>query len=595
MKKIISVSMIVLLLFSFCFIMFNNGQSNDDLLKINKKYLDNSNLKNILKKTYFESATKAGFISTISYEPQIYQLYWGVKIIDKLADPDLINTLSNKSINLDFKNSQFSELEFLRMTTELTKRFKGIIKNKKEVVDILNSHFDSKSSLFFWKKKNEDYTSKITATNVCVNIINNLDIDYDKTSLIKNKLISLYNKDKYFTYENAVDGIVNNGGCIISCLFNLGLNNSDLHLVKNRKDWYVYWKNEIFNEIGSDIFSLIIVNSVLDLSKFFNDNLTIPNEYMEKISFKKELSLLEENNRISYPDLQKMYLLIKLFESQNSKLPDQDIKDYINEIMDLDFSRNGIYILSVDDNFYGIALAELCGFAYDKQKTYELINNWYTMNIEENSSIQNEEKLNEVYFLLRSLKDLHREDIYENNREDIKQSLYDFISRLKLVDNNLVKKNIESIGISLNICKILNINLDEKMKNNIWKFTQKIKGSKFLKTRVVCDYYFIIKGIEFYNTDKKSLEKRALEAIEKLKLKDGGYRINELSKESDYVSTEKCLSVIRSIRGLDAKDKVSLNRYWNIIKDSNEFKKIKNSPNLWAVFELVELLSYETQ
>lgn len=522
---------------------------------IDTKLIDPDEIRSLIDQSYFQAKEMDGFSSTsiVNNQPDIYYLNWTLDLMDLLGfEPKYYKEIKQTIYPKIKPSPNFSDLENIRMISNIDKHF-GI--SNSSILSDLMKHYSPTEQLFYFEKPSESITDKIAATSIAVEALNNIGLRFAEPGLVsslKDRMLRLYGQNKYFTQTNIDQNVLNNGGLIIQTLFNLGVTENDLSsnpVTVDRIKWFRYWNTHLFDTLGDDWYSVSVITSAIDISKFFtNDQVSIKDSYLKGL-FAKNNTFAGSGYEGNVYTIQPLYVydVVKICQYANLKYPySEDLRAYIIDQIKTGFSKTKNPLMTPEDNYYGITLSDVFGYHYNKAKVSKLISSFYLHLVDEDSSISDSGKLTSIYYLILTYKEMNMPFGKQN---EVAQSVVDYLDGLNYSDENRQTQNIQDLATGLETIQLLDRPVPAGLKNKIREFLKEIdvgnSGSVF-KTVIATDVYQIIhySGLERENP---SLETKIKASISLL-YNNGGYEYKNVPKAiPDCISTYKVLKVLREM------------------------------------------------
>ncbi|MFC5704450.1 hypothetical protein ACFPVX_24490 [Cohnella faecalis] len=570
-----------------------------------KSLISQSEIRKLLKKTYYSGKDVSGFSSIPLYSaPNLYNMYWVLSLNKKLGndirDFKDLKELQKISGEFPLSNPNYIELDNLRMITGVYNYLGSPGNNETQIKKIISEHFDNESNLYFWKNKDESMEDKISATNVVLSILNNMNSlsTVKEVSSVKGQLIKLFNNDNYFTNDDINNTIINNGGPIIISLMLLGVTpdeDSIKAVYKKRIDWINYWNSF---ERKNDFYSLMVLNQLIKINTFFKLQLSVENSYVtsyfgdngsfEGMGYESINSTEKESLNI---EPQYVDMLLNICQSTHFEFPfKKELLQYVNDSIEVSFVKNGDVDITMDDNYYGLKIANSFGFPHDKAKVLQLLNSWVIKNVEEDSNIHDSYKLQQILYVLLSYKEL--EESFPSTAT-IENSVVDYLNRLEYKTYPELVETISEYKTGLEILRLLDSKIPKTTKQKIKSILSDEKDNKQLFDNIIVTDISEIIGLLNDNNLSKLLNQKITSSLGNLRFK-GGYkqRVGPLG-EPDVYSTAKALKSKKV--EISEKDKIEINSFVLTLKsDHNEFKlsQTGSTGDLKAIFELLQISSY---
>lgn len=521
--------------------------------------------KNIAK-TYFSNQNPIQFSSYGFHKnyPNIYSMYWTLKIA--------------KCMNYNIEGLDIDAYkQFIMTNTDTDNEYPDILKIECEVgickmlgieidrqktsnyLSILNDHYDS--GMFFAEDRNEDLTSKLSTTKQIINIYNDLNVTIDHKNEIIAKLIELYNDDYNFSAQSIIQSL-NTGGIIIETLNNLGFKSNNIKTIKDRTNWMDYINNNIsFSLDNKDIRSILYYKIVLNANDFFSNEYNVPKTALDDIVKSGEIY-----NGVNFIEPQVFYYVTKIYIRFNYDYYFKNqLINYIDDLKACDFNKLIIVEENIQDNYFGLLLAEKFNFKYDRNRMKDYLKQVFLRNIEENSNISSYEKLQNEYYIILSYRTLGM-DMNEKNKELIINSLYDYMKGLDEKSFNKRSENLRSYEMCFELIRMLNGSIPDNFKSDAIDFINTITSNDDIYNNIdMCSLYNIIDYIDYRNHNSEIIIKKIAEGLKKLYVK-GGYKSKTQTEYPNIISTYKALKFKKENNLLDINEINEINEINNYVK-----------------------------
>lgn len=414
-----------------------------EVYTLNGEISSKKNLNKVLDKCYYFNGNSVQFTSVglIYPNPQIYQMYWVLQIANG------INLKLNNNINvikslkhINFERDRLPELIKVHQITEIYKCLDYAEYDNNKYINALLKHYDVDSKMYYIYTPEDSINEKLSATGLAIKTFNNINKSITNLNDIKKNLIEMYNNDYYFDGGDILSNI-NIGGNIIRTLSNYEGSYSSLEgCIKDRKHIVKDWNRNIFNYISvEDPLSIFTIKNLIEINEFFGTNFIIPKKYLDIIL--KEYNKFEKtcgSDAFGFLDPQFLTYYLYVLKSQGLEYPFKfELNKYINDAINSNFCKNGIVEINIEDNFYGIALANILGYSYDKNKMTQVLDSLFMGVVGENPNITDNEHLKSIYYLLLSYKELGIN--YNDNKQWLKDCILKYLNGLNY--NNQIQKD----------------------------------------------------------------------------------------------------------------------------------------------------------
>lgn len=600
-KKHIIVFIVVILLLIFAVQIFSSIkiESNSESRKtINQKnffnLIEKNKSKRLLNNDYFKGVSYDMFFSTNMQDTSIDLsfFYWTMKLINIVKADPLWNEKLKADVYPRLKAAiGTSNLDKLRMMTYINEKL-GIEYNKIDIVKQAILNYDTISGLFFLKDKNEEISNKLSATNSVVELLASMNIEIPNKSDLVDKLITYYKDDNLFkkTYES--ESLLNNGGLVVQMLYDLGLSENEIkiqHLdLVNRIEWVQDWNHQITKGMNNDWLMIIALHTMYKIDSFYDISFDIDKDVIVK-SFKQNTNFYQNGNKdtnfVKQPLI--MYLMLEIL--QKNKIPYENmesLQDYLQDQIVTGFTKTSEPKDDLQENFYGLSLANSLGFEFNHEKVLVLLNKSYNSFLVESPNINNKNKLSSTYYLLESYLILNQTI---TNKKRITTAVNDFIYNLDLNNEDNIIGNASSLYYAIEILKICSGDVSKENKNKLRTFITFVNKS-FNKEKNI-DYnivklldvisYIKYKNTEFEKNISSLIVNLKLSNAYKPKLGDGGF--------ISLIATSEIISYLRTSGKLDIKEKERVLQY--LKSETNTNINSKSQDNLRTLYETFRLQS----
>ncbi|KEO85278.1 hypothetical protein [Tumebacillus flagellatus] len=445
--------------------------------QVDSHYLNPSEIQKLLQKSYYHGSKMDIFSSSSIFRntPELYSASWALDILDKLGikDQAVKRFQEDTYRKLEF-DSRLSEIENVGLFSHVNKELHRETHNEDNYKKI-NSHYDADEGLFFETSKDEDMRNKIFATSVALDAM----IDMNQTKEleeIKKGLLKLYVNDEFFTFSNKEDNIVNNGGIIISMLQKLGFSDASLKREfpnVDRHAWFSYWISELYKGLGTDWGSVDVLKTTIEISSFFDMKVPANTNYLNQLFLGWDgiegFGVGPDAYAIQPPYVDKVLAICQYF---HYAFPyKKQLINYLYDQIESEFTKTDQYIkFSVEDNFYGIALANAYKFDYDRKKMIQTLQENYRVLVEENSSITDSQKLREVYYLILSY---HEEKMVLPESKIVEKAVVEYLSNM---DQAGTVKSVEDLVLGVKIIQLLGLLVPSDINKLTHKVLEKVQA-----------------------------------------------------------------------------------------------------------------------
>ncbi|WP_315069272.1 hypothetical protein [uncultured Clostridium sp.] len=435
-----------------------------NISNIDKNIFPQDAILKTLNKSYFLNQDNKIFTSVglINNTPNIYQMYWNTKLLDCLGKTTIYEDQIKdyiKYINLDTDNlPKSTQIEYL---SEIYKTFNYNISNEEQYKSTILSKYDKNQKLFFLTSKDDDIKDKINETLIYIKALKNLGIITGEETNIKNKLIDLYNDDKFFNVDNSENSIN-----VIRSLYYLGYRYNDLNnVMKDRKEQVKSFYSTLQSQYNDDINKSFLFVTSLDVEKFFNEKDSyVDNSFFEStISGFKDLSQMGGSKMFKSLDPQVLYNYMKYYQEKGYTFPYyESVNSYVLDNINSGFSKFGYIDVNLEDNYYGLYIANMYNFDYDKNQMKSLLEKYYTNLISEDSSIHDMNKLRNIYFLLLSYENLN---MPIKDKDLIKDRVEEYLKSVELSEN--LKNSLDNYYIGIEIIELLDKSVSKDLRDKV--------------------------------------------------------------------------------------------------------------------------------
>lgn len=499
-------------------------------IKSDSEMFKQKEIKNVLNRSYYHYQKPSIFSSSaLNNDPSLYQMYWVTKLINVIS----YNSFENGEKWLETTSKEnpstndINNLIYRSYLLSLSPEKKGENDNTMELIK--NKNYDETQNLFFLKSRTDTLLEKLSITRSVTEILVMYD-DKKYKEQLKNKLINLFNEDKF--YSNSVDSLTSEGGQIILCLYNLGFKYDDIkNQLKDRTDWVNYINiqgEKNFTESKVDQNSIFILDLLVRINLFFGKESTINLDSLNNIM---SYWIEDYNGKTNFifPDAQFIYTFSYIYKYLNIDNPYiKEIKNYIEDHVNSGFIKVSYNVPNIQDNYYGVYLANRYDYTYDVQGIKSTVMEWYVDYVEEKSEINDYDEFNNIYYLVLTMKELQMNNI---NNTKIINLLNDYLNQITF-ETSGSKLQLKQFSDAIRLIKILDGNIS---KENLNKYHELVK---YLEEKTPI-YQTIestrLESYLLYNSDEK-MEMKIKNSLDLL-YSDGAYKANIKSKTPNLQST----------------------------------------------------------
>lgn len=543
-------SIVTLFILIFYISPVNKTNQTDVLLNktLYSKTFDKGQLQIFLNKTYFSNQNPKNFSSVglTMPLPKLYDTFWGIELLKKTKESNELNNLKNTPHFLNWLNESY---ELSPLPNHLKMYFlTGIFKNidydkyqKQKFINELNLHYDSSVSLFFNKSQSESISDKLETTLNVIRIYKNMGVELKEKNQIASKCIKLLNIE-----INSLDPIeiFNYKGILISILLELGIDNKN-DKIKDSGEWLM--KPEIIELVNiENPLSLMYLKKMIELRQFYGLSLEYDTNMLYNLV---KSSLFQKTSKETVEMIVEPALLnatLNLYRIKNIEFPfKEELDNYLEKAVNNNFSHSGYTEMNLQENYYGIAIAEISEYEYDKEDQKNYLNNTFVTLFEEDTTINNYEKLHNLYYLLLSLKTMNVEITFKSLIYD---SLEDYLLSLDKTSPEL----IENLDVGVNLIDLLDLKMTLKLKQKIAYLIEEQKLSEQVYELNNLEIFSKLMNISFKANlpIQKSSLKNTL-----LKFKNNnGYKSSLKADAADVTSTFMAISLLDKSKQLNKED-----------------------------------------
>lgn len=544
-----------------------------------KSLFEDEKIKSYLYKTYYVNDTTPLFSSVglLYPSPNSYLMYWVLNIQNILQYPT-DKDLASIAKFIDIKNENMPEIMKIHQLSGIYSIVDLQIDNFSEFEKLIMNNYDKKSGLFFENNINDNLNVKLNTTKKVLEIYNINDSKITQYTEIKNQVINLYNNDNYFKTTDADSNGI--GNLIIQLLFELGVNYEEYkYELKDRYDWLEYWNNRILEQPKiEDINYIYNLKELNYVNKFFNNELIVNRELLNEIF--KHYNNFEKTCGIQLfgaLDAQILSNFIDLCNSLSYEYPYKaELNNYITDCQKSGFNKIGRVNFNIEDNYYGIVLANRFNFEYNIEPMRNHLEKLYTYIIE-NSTIKDSSKLKNMYYLILSLNELN---IELNHSEVVSNSIKLYLNQLKNKEEYYTIESIKDYYIGLSLLNVLNENIDDNLKKEIENFIRYFDEDGLIYSNIVAtNIYYISKYTENEDLINRVSANITNNCLRNLYI-NGGYdsskKDSKLNPELD--STLEAIKFKKDINILSNEEKEEIKNFLHTYSSENiNLKDIYNS------------------
>lgn len=526
--------------------------------------------KKALNACYAENET-AGIFSSIGLfrDTNLYDLYWSIKILEETGN---INKFKDKLKELVISCESSIIYENERMETILNiielQAVLGLeIKRKNEVIEVLTSRFSENEKLFYDRNTNASLTNKIYVTKYAMLIIKylNLEKNYDIEGIYK-VISNEYLKESNFSNEFN-EAIFNTGSAVIDFMYvhkiNLHKFNSEVNY--RRVQWLKSLNNNYLESVNKsyDFVSVMKLINLLKMNRYFKNEFIIEDELIE--------SYLDSQNFIggygpyySNIDPSSTYDMILLCSLNNSEYKNtKSLIKFIEKQINAKFCIIGDLPVSIGDNYYGLSIANAVGFEYSKEKVAEFIRLYYLSYIEDNYTMDDFEKMQDIYYILLSCKEMDI-NIADNDKEKLVRSVKSFLNTQEY--NEDVYSVLKTFRMGLELGMLCDENLSNEYSQNIEEIINlTITNNQYENLSIL---YEMVKLLEYTGIRSNNYDDIISKSIQNLYC-DGGFKLYNHIESSKYIGClAKGIYIMKYANIMNADVAIEVRKYLNSFIDS---------------------------
>lgn len=504
-----------------CYIKYKDNLSIMPVSKTNiiidSDILDKDILYKQIAKTYYFNQEPPQFsdIGFTSSYPNLYNMYWTLKMAVNL-NYDLSSVESDRYEEFIFCDETFHELTRIEYQIGICGILHIPIDESKinYFRDRLLSYYDQES-LFFFHDTEDTIETKLGATRNIIDLYRNLDIPLDYKEEILYKVLSLYNDDSFFDISNGLENSMLRAGIICQILNRFDLSVDKLDTDSTKRVLWLKQMNEYFSDDQNH--GIIFYKILSETNQFFGNQLHLKPENLKEV---KEKILIIEPQLLTYT--------IEMYNYYNYDFEyTKDVIYYIDDAINSEFNKFGTVSENLEDNYYGICLANIFGYNYDQNRMKNYLKQKYEQTFLENSCINDYKKLRELYYLMSSLKEyniniqkglLNRlviEFLDKINSNNVYNDLSD-------VDDEKKYELISTYNLCLKMFDLINESCPVEHQNRIISFLKEIDQDK--KIYNIMYMWVFIETVNMLETEELGCVKESIESeINKLSV-NGGYK-----------------------------------------------------------------------
>lgn len=437
--------------------------------------------------------------------------------------PDVFTELSSE---FDVSKEPFHEIISSYYITSIFKSINKHDYNKMNYYKILLKYYDKSTGLFFQDSNSDNLKKKLEMTNYTLKTLENLEIKLDdkKLGLLKKHLINLFNDSSFLSIDSIDTDTIIYNYLIIDSLYILDYN---LNLSPDLNTWLNSVNNYTVNVFNIDALdSIKLLNMSRDLNNIFMHEFNIPNNILNSISSIYSFQDISGFNLLGYVDSQILNNSLLLFKNNNKSFPFiNELNDYLSDQITSMFNKTGHIELNIEDNYYGVKLANITKYPYDKNKVLNKLSS--DINKFSNKDIVvSLDDLENLYYLLLTLKEL---DMNTKNFKHIRPQLISSLNQIDYYNSNLDSNSLNDIYYGLNTIVLLDGEISDNIKDNCKNYINILLENNDIYSNVIClKLYYIssLLDIDFSNNVADKINKN----INRLK-NSSGY-MQSISNES---------------------------------------------------------------
>ncbi|WP_217591916.1 hypothetical protein [Cohnella sp. GbtcB17] len=470
-------------------------------------------------------------VGIFNKESNLYQLYWDLELMKLLGKEEEYKAQVNSVVNID--NSKITSVYDLLYALNIFKRL-NISTNLNENRKKVEKYFDPTTNLFF-VNKDDDIHRKLSITLLAINTNKELIRYFPNYSEMVSNYMSLFNNDQLF-FSRYEGSSLDEGVALCRILLNLGFKNDNLiGKTKNRDKWLEKVNSELLTRVNSksyDLDLLFSIKAVNEVNVFFGRKLEIPEDALVEL-YKKT------NNILGYEDPQIIFTNIELnLKFTGSIIPNNAVISFLENEIRSGFNQTGTIKTDYLDNYYGLYIANVVGFDFDKENMKEWVDRALKDLIIDNSKIENYKKIKEVYVLLLTKKEL--DDLNYTDSEKILKPISAYIKNLEYNP----EEGPAALEVAFTVSEIYDL-YNKKIPNELKLVIKKVFNS-FIRDGNV---YLTMYTYELYEIAKllgveTSIKEATKNTLTNLFL-EGGFKKDIKTQSPDVESTFKALAIIK--------------------------------------------------
>lgn len=559
MRKYIFVGISLIILFVLVIIAnpFEKKKTNsieENILNVqnyNRILFNSKNLEMVLNQVYFSNQIPKHFNSvglTLPL-PKLYDMYWGLNIIgsaDKINLESIISIKSDKYIELINKSFMDSSFPYLLKEFYITGIYNYIGYSDYDRIGLsreINRYYNKDESLYFLKDINESETDKLSATLTAIRIHKNMGLRLEHKEQIVKKSIDLYNNFNDEIFEGSVIEKFNYMSSIITILRELGEDYRSLEDILTFKNTWIT-TDEINNLMDkSNPLILLYAKKLYDINSFYGILIKYDKETLDIMTSR---SFVTDTNEVVFEPSLVNYAL-ELYKNNNHYfLFQKELNSFLKKSIESKFNKSGYTQISFEDNFYGLSIAKLINFSFEKDLHTEFLKTSFTALFEDDTNISSNNKLKDIYYLLLSFKIM---EIEIPDQDIISNSITHYLLSLEGTKENF-QINFDAYDLGFRVLTLLDQKVTSKLRSDINKFIDEFTQDDLMLNSSIDYQYKMLSIISNAHLTKNEVFSKILINIEGLKDLNG-YKSNYKSESSDVFSTFKAYIIIKSIKPLD--------------------------------------------
>lgn len=569
---VISFIMALIVVVTSCQIKNNFEYGLKNVPNIDNDLITADQINQIMEKCNYVGPKTTCFSSVPLFaKPSLYNEYWVLKIMDNLG-VDYSKLNCNQSEFAKYLSD--NNLDNIRMTTYIYSKL-NINYDKNGTISEVLRHYDANTNLFFFKSNSEKITDKIAATNIALSIFCNMNVleTVDELEHVRNKIIELYGDDDYFKTDNINDSLINNGGIIIEMLLQLGIHSEDLSI--NKTEWAAYWNANYSSQIGDDYYSFFIFNRLGKINDFFHTKRPESKSLFENILNQQEsffgMGYNKIDNRKECYNIEPQYLYLVTNECKVSNLTfpfAAEMNIFINESIENNFTKSSDITPAIDDNYYGIAIANKYNVRFNSDKMKLFLENIYTYYFEEDSSICDHEKLYNIYYLVLSYFEMN---IEIPKKDLLLSSIEKYLTGIDFSNSETLKNTLSDFSMGLEIFNMLKSSYGNSLKVKSKELVN-YSTTNQVAYSTIDNISNINKIMILANYKDRVIQTTILKEIDKLKISGGYMQKLATNGDSDINSTVIGCDIKDYYKQFNETDKSDLKAFLFSLKQNNMYK-----------------------